>query len=159
MTVLGSSQMALVTRTGTVFSKALVTSNLAHPVLLSWHDLIRLGVINNTFPRPSALSVETSSRFDILRQFPKVFKDELSITPMKSEEVHLHLKPNATPFRVSAARQIPLRFRDPAEKCIKELLAKQVITPCHEPTEWCSPAFFVVKPDGKMSEWSLTSPA
>ena len=32
---------------------------------------------------------------------------------------------------------------------MKELLAKQVITPCHEPTEWCSPAFFVGKPDGK----------
>ena len=74
MRVLGSSQIGLVTRTGAVFSKALVTSNLAHPVLLSWHDLIRLGVINNTFPRPSALSVEISSRFDILRHFPKVFK-------------------------------------------------------------------------------------
>ena len=82
MTVFGSFQIALVTRTGTVFSKALVTSNLAHPVLLSWHDLILLGVINNTFPRPSTLSVETSSKFDILRQLPKVLKDELNITPM-----------------------------------------------------------------------------
>ena len=107
MTVLGSSQIALVTRTGTVFSKALVTSNLAHPVLLSWHDLICLGVNNNVFPRPSALSVETSSRFDILRQFPKVFQDELSITPQKSEEVHLHLNPNATPFRVLRRDKYP----------------------------------------------------
>ena len=40
MTVLGSSHIAFVTKTGTVFTKALVTSNLAHPVLLSWHDLI-----------------------------------------------------------------------------------------------------------------------
>ena len=39
--------------------------------------------------------------------------------------------------------------QEPAEACIKELLAKKVITPCHTPTEWCSPAFFVVKPDGK----------
>ena len=75
MTVLGSPPIALITKTGTVFSKALVTSNLTHPVLLSWHDLIRLGVIHSTFPRPSALSVETSSRLDILRQFPKVFRD------------------------------------------------------------------------------------
>ena len=86
-----------------------------------------------------------------------MFRDELSLTPMKSEQVYLNLKLNATPFRVSAARQIPLQFRDPAEACVKELLAKQVITPCHKPTEWCSPAFFVVKPDGKMSEWSLIS--
>ena len=35
MTALGSSHIAIVSKTGTVFSKALVTSNLAHPVLLS----------------------------------------------------------------------------------------------------------------------------
>ena len=58
----------------------------------------------------------------------------------------------ATPFRVSAARQIPLQFREPAEACVKELLAKNVITSCHEPTEWCSPALFVAKPEGK-KEW------
>ena len=68
---------------------------------------------------------------------------------MISEQVHLFLKPNATPYRVSAAQQIPLRFREPAEACVKERMAKKVITLCHEPAEWCSPAFFVVKPDGK----------
>ena len=68
---------------------------------------------------------------------------------MLTEKVHLFLKPNAVPYRVSAARQIPLRFREPAEACIKELLAKNVITLCHTPTEWCSPAFFVIKPDRK----------
>ena len=68
---------------------------------------------------------------------------------MLSKQVHLFLKPYATPYCVSAGQQIPLRFREPAEACVKELLAKKVITPSHEPTEWCSPAFFVVKPDGK----------
>ena len=61
--------------------------------------------------------------------------------------MQLFLKPNATPFRESVAR--PLRFREPAKACVKELLAKNVITPCHEPTKWCSHAFFVMKPDGK----------
>ena len=78
--MLGSSNIALITNTGTVFSKALVTSNLAHPVLLLWHDLNCLGVIQNTFPRPSALSVESSTKLDILGRFPKVFKDELNDT-------------------------------------------------------------------------------
>ena len=82
MTVLSSSHIALVTKTGTVFTNTLVISNLAHPVLLSWHDLIRLGVIHNAFLRPSSNSVVTLSRLDILRQFPKVFRDELSLTPM-----------------------------------------------------------------------------
>ena len=122
---------------------------MAHPVLLSWHDLIGLGITDNKFPSPLALSVESSTRQKILDKFPSVFKDSLGTEPMSTEQVHLHLRPNATPFRVSAARQIPLRFCEPAEACIKELLNKKIITPCHEPTEWCSPAFFVVKPDGK----------
>ena len=125
MTVLGSSNIAIITRNGTAYSKALVTSNLAHPVLLSWHDLIRLGIIHNFIPRASALSVESSTRLDILSRFSKVLKDELNDTPMKLEPVHLHLKPNASPFRVSAAMQIPLQFRDPAEAWVKELLAKK----------------------------------
>ena len=98
-----------------VYTKALVTTNLAHPVLLSWHDMIRLGIIDNSFPRPSTLSVESLTPLDIISRFPKVFKDELNQEPMKSEQIYLHLKPNATPFRVPAARQIPLRFRDLAE--------------------------------------------
>ena len=31
----------------------------------------------------------------------------------------------------------------------KRATSKKVIILCHEPTEWCSPTFFVVKPDGK----------
>ena len=68
---------------------------------------------------------------------------------MKTDPVHIHLKDNYVPYRVTAARQIPLRFREKAEECVKELIRKNVIAPCHIPTEWCSPAFFVVKPDGK----------
>ena len=68
---------------------------------------------------------------------------------MFTDPVHIHLKDGAIPFRVLAARQIPLRFREPAENCVQELVKKGVITPCHLPTEWCSPAFFVVKADGK----------
>ena len=83
------------------------------------------------------------------RQITKRLQRHPDAEPMLFEKVHLFLKPNATPYHTSAARQIPLRFREPAEACIKELLKKNVITPCHEPTEWSSPAFFVVTPDGK----------
>ena len=59
------------------------------------------------------------------------------------------MKESYIPYRVTAACQIPLRFREKAEECVKEFIRKKVIAPCHIPTEWCSPAFFVVKPDGK----------
>ena len=85
----------------------------------------------------------------MFNQFPTVFRDQLNHDPMKTEPVEIKLKPNAIPFRISVARQIPLRFVEPAEKAIQELLQKGVITPCTDPTDWCSPAFFVVKADGK----------
>ena len=136
--MLSSSKVIMSTKTKSVKTEALVTTNLAHPVLLSWHDLIRLKVIDEHFPHTEN-SVTTTVRLQILDKYSTVFQDTLQNTPMHSEKVHLFLKPNAVPYRVSAARQIPLRFREPAEACIEELLAKQVITPCHTPTEWCHP--------------------
>ena len=113
MQVLGSSKILMTTRSRTVKTEALVTTNLAHPVLLSWHDLIRLKVINENFPQ-SANSVTTATRLQILNTYSTVFQDTLDSRPMLTEKVHLFLKPNAVPYRVSAARQIPLRFREPA---------------------------------------------
>ena len=66
MTVLGSTQIILKTKTADVKTQALVTTSLAHPPLLSWHDLIKLNIIENKFPNPSALSVESSMHSDIL---------------------------------------------------------------------------------------------
>ena len=68
---------------------------------------------------------------------------------MSGGEVHIHLLPNAIPFRISVARQIPLRFIAPAETAINNLLENGIIVRCNEPTEWCSPGFFVPKSDGK----------
>ena len=68
---------------------------------------------------------------------------------MHTDPVHIHLKDDAIPFCVSAARQIPLRFREPVDACIQELIKKKIIASYHIPTEWCSPAVFVVKSDSK----------
>ena len=137
ITVLGSAKVMFSTSTCTIPSTVLVATDMTHPVLLSWHDMIKLAIIPASFPWPTVASVETSVRGQILTAFPSVFSDELGVKPINSEKVHLHLKDNATPYRVSAARQIPLRFKEPAEACVKELLNKGVITPCHEPSEWC----------------------
>ena len=118
MQVLGSSKVIMYTKSRSIKTEALVTTNLAYPVLLSWHDLIRLKIIDEHFPQ-TANSVTTSTRLQILDKYPTVFKDNVDSKPMLTEKVHLFLKPNAVPYRVSAARQIPLRFREPAETCIK----------------------------------------
>ena len=63
--------------------------------------------------------------------------------------MRIYLKENATPYRVSAPRPIPLRFQEPANLEIDKYIKSGIITPCDEPNEWCSPAFFVPKGDGK----------
>ena len=104
-----------------------MTTNLAHPVLLlSWHELIRLNVIDEHFPQ-TVNSVTTSTRLQILDKYHTVFKDNFDNKPMLTEKVPLFLKPNAVPYRVSAARQILLRFREPNRNLHKRTTGQK----CH----------------------------
>ena len=64
-------------------------------------------------------------------------------------DAHIHLKPDAIPYRVSAARPIPHCFTEPANKTIQNLINNNGIAPCVDPTEMCSLVFFVPKSDGK----------
>ena len=84
MQVLGSSKVIMYTRSRSIKTEALVTTNLAHPVLLSWHDLIRLNVIDEHFPQ-MVNSVTMSTRLQILDKYPTVFKDNLDNNPMLTE--------------------------------------------------------------------------
>ena len=68
---------------------------------------------------------------------------------MCAEEMKIFLKENAVPYRVSAPRPIPLRFQEPANSEIARHIKSGIIIPCDKPTDWCSPAFFVPKGDGK----------
>ena len=91
----------------------------------------------------------TQLREDILATYPTVFREAITEVPMTGKPVHIHVKPNAVPFRISVARQMPLRFQDLVEKSIQHLLDSKIITKCDTPTEWGSPGFFVVKGDDK----------
>ena len=88
--MLGSSKILMKTRSRTIKTETLVTTNLAHPVLLSWHDLIRLKVIDENFPQ-SANSVITNICLQILDSYPSVFQDTLDSKPMLTEKVNLFL--------------------------------------------------------------------
>ena len=61
----------------------------------------------------------------------------------------IFLKPNSITYHVSSPRPIPLRFQEAANSEIAKHIASGMIVPCSEPTDWCSPAFFVLKGDGK----------
>ena len=60
----------------------------------------------------------------------------------------IHLTDPYVSYRVSTARQVPLRFQTMAEQIVTNLVKAQVIDLEVNPTEWCAPAFFVPKGDG-----------
>ena len=67
---------------------------------------------------------------------------------MNVPETKIHLTDPYVPYRVSTARQVPLRFQTMAEQIVMDLIKAQVIVPESKPTEWCAPAFFVPEGDG-----------
>ena len=85
----------------------------------------------------------------LLLEFSDVLNDELSEKPMNADRMKIKLKPGYKPKKVTTARRVPLRFEKEAKAVIKDLIKKKVIIEVTELTEWCSPAFFVPKADGK----------
>ena len=150
ISVKGQARLYLQHKHRTTITYTIVATGVSHPALISWHDLKYLGVISSTFLNALCSVVTPAQMCDvILNKFPTVFRDAITEVPVNGKPVHIHVKPNAVPFRILVARQIPLRFQDLAEKSIQHLLDSKIIAKCDTPTEWCSPGFFVVKGDGK----------
>jgi len=119
--VLGQTQLYLQHRDKTTVTFAIVARGVSHQALISWHDLKYLGVISPNFPDAQCSATSAVQLRDkILSSFPTVFRDVITETPMVGEPVHIHLRENAVPFRISVARPIPLRFQEAAEKSIKQ---------------------------------------
>ena len=68
--------------------------------------------------------------------------------PMNVPKMKIVLSENAAPFRVSTARQVPLRFQKASDKTVDDLVPSKVILPEDDPQDWCALGFFVPKPDG-----------
>ena len=150
MDLLGEADVALCNEKHSVISTALVAIYINHSALISWIDLQKLRVIPESFPAVvAAVTTYNDIKTKTIATFPQVFSDTLDDRPMCAENMKIYLKENATPYRVSAPRPIPLRFQEPVNLEIEKYVKSGIITPCDEPTEWCSPAFFVPKGDGK----------
>ena len=80
-------------------------------------------------------------------EFDNILSDELDPKPMKGDPMQISLKPNAIPKKVTGARRVPLRYEDGADSVVQDLMSKKVIVPVNITTDWCCPAFFVLKAD------------
>ena len=150
MNLLGEADAVMCNDRHSIQSVVLVSADLGHSALISWQDLQKLHVIPASFPVVSAVArcfqdLKTKS----LSEFCTMFSDTLNDKPMCAQRMQIYLKDKVTPYLVSAPRPIPLRFQEAASSEIAKHIAYGIITPCDEPTDWCSPAFFVLKGDGK----------
>ena len=158
MTLLGEADATLCNDKHSVLSNVLIAAHINHAALVSWQDLQKLHVIPKSFPAvAAAVSVYNDIKTKTIAAFSEVFSDTLDNKPMCAEKMKIYLKQNAVPYRVSAPRPIPLRFQEPANSEIARCVKSGIIIPCDEPTDWCSPAFFVSKGDGKQTIRASTS--
>ena len=141
--------------------QAIVAENLTDDVLLSWHDMIGLGILPNTWPKaiPTTGNCTRATRAiteEPLQKLKKEYMDVLSddlltlkgktldTPPMK---IQLNDEP-VKPLRIVTARQIPLHLQEQANQKIKDLLEAGIIRPVTESTEWISPGHFVKEKKG-----------
>ena len=122
-------------------------------MLISCDDLRKLRVIPADFPN-GVLSVGQSNKLShlkakLLQRFDSTLSDDLNPEPMKCPPMSIALQENATPTCVTTARRVPKHYEPESKRTVAELIDRGIITPVHEATTWCSPAFFVPKADGK----------
>ena len=135
--------------------EALVVEELSSDCLMSWHDLVALGVIPRTFPyqeRCNTVAVDECDQLKrkMLKEFEDVFCDSLEGRVLDGQPMHIHLvddKP-IVPRRILTARQVPLHMQKGADELITKLVKEGIIAPVEEPTDWISPGHFVPKPNG-----------
>jgi hypothetical protein len=128
-------------------------------MLLAWQDCIQLGIIPPSFPQPRNFGSinQTSNPIDCIKhnlfvEFDSTMQDQIAPKPIHTDKpMHIELVDGPIkPFRATATRQIPLRYQKEAGSALKNLIDSGIITPVNEPTDWCSHAFFVPKPNGKV---------
>ena len=143
---------------------ALVSNDLLKNFLICSHDLTRMRVLPETYPHvivPGPVAHHTTTKGNspltveqLTEEYKDVF-DEETLSPMAGEPMHIHLRredPEYKPLKITIARRTPLHFKKEADKLVRDLLEKGVIekVPANERVEWCSPGFFVPKPNGKV---------
>ena len=132
--------------------RVVVSDNIGDNMLIAYQDLLKFNVINANFPYEVLTYTVTA---DILAKikhcFSDVLSDDLNPTPMKTPtSMIISLKDNTKTCKVSAARQVPRRYEEPAEDTIQDLINKGVLARVCDVTDWCSPGFFVPKSDGRV---------
>ena len=152
----GTAPVSLSSSGRRIDTSAVITPVIQNEIIVGQEDLKSLGVISQQFPTPIFVVPEdrySAMRDKLIKEHPEVITDELPEESMDTGcvSMKIHLTPGEkTPFRISTAREVPLHWREKAEKIIKKLIDGKVIIQQEDPTEWCAPGFFVAKKNGDL---------
>jgi hypothetical protein len=87
----------------------------------------------------------------IITDFADVFGDDDTLRPMQGPPMKIHLKPDAQPYALTAARQVAFGLREQVQQELQNMMAKGIIEKLEdEASEWCHPMVVVRKPDGRI---------
>ena len=130
--------------------EAIVSSAMREEILISWQELIHLGIIPKQFP--AIIRMTHNKKPDDLDQikldFEDVLSDTLDDTPIKGPPMEIHMKgKEIKPTRILTARKIPIHWEKAAKKAIQTAIKNGKLRKVEEPTDWISPGFFVPKGD------------
>jgi len=135
--------------------RALVSSDLKEDVLLSWHDLIKLGVIAQSFPAVARQGIAEDGNNDVEKMvaaWPEVLRTTLEGCKPTGDPVHITFKRDTQcrPRKTLATRPVPLHLKAKADDLIQELLDRGILGKLdeHTTTEWLHRGHFVPKPNG-----------
>ena len=81
---------------------------------------------------------------NIIKSYPSLFKGHGEL----EGEYRIKLIDEPTPFALNVPRKVPLPLLKKTKAEIDRMLEIGVVSPVHEPTEWCAPMVVVPKPSG-----------
>ena len=89
---------------------------------------------------------------DLIMEYPDAISDSLVNRKLKdAEELTITLRDDikVKPCYVTTAKSVPIFYRKQADSMIDDMIKEGIIYETTEPSEWCSPGFFVEKQDRK----------
>ena len=102
-----------------MLTKAIVTTALKDEFIVGWSDLIKLGVIGNSFPHPiKAIQLKNTNPELVNKlksEFPDAFSDTLLEEALKGPKMKIHLMDNAVTRAIATTRPIPLHWKEEAD--------------------------------------------
>ena len=108
------------------------------------HNLLGLPAIRALHLLAVVDDVGTDPASSIKQQFPTLFTGLGTL----QGDYEIKLKPDAKPFSLGTARNIPLPLRDKVKQELNDMEAQGVISKVQQPTQWCAGMVIVSKKSG-----------